>query len=178
MDWTPEMDSILRENAGKIPYAEIGKMFGVSKAAISGRANRLGIANSTGVPRGERRLTPEEYGARLAERRRKDAIKKRLLRSDTAKPRRRMPEMIDKRFVPAQVDVTPLHIDLLDLEQGQCRFPYGDRPPFTFCGCPALKGFSYCGPHQEITHTEARMDAEQFTQHKRAFRAQMIAEAA
>ena len=42
-------------------------------------------------------------------------------------------------------DVVPLHLNLLDLEHGQCRYPYGDSP-FTFCGHPVLHG-SYCVPH-------------------------------
>ena len=52
--------------------------------------------------------------------------------------------------VPVIVDVQPAakHVDLLELEPGQCRWPYGDGP-FTFCGCPtASDDGSYCRAHQ------------------------------
>lgn len=45
----------------------------------------------------------------------------------------------------------PLHLSLLDLKQGQCRFPFGDRP-FTFCGCAALEDKTYCEAHYALTH--------------------------
>jgi GcrA cell cycle regulator len=74
-------------------------------------------------------------------------------------------------------DVTPLHVDLLDLQPGQCHYPYGDGP-FTFCGCPVGDGLAYCEPHHRITHTDARMTPEEYAQHKRTYREKMIAEAA
>ena len=43
-----------------------------------------------------------------------------------------------------------LHLSLIDLEPGQCRFPFGDGP-FTFCGHPIVAG-SYCGLHDYICH--------------------------
>jgi GcrA cell cycle regulator len=47
-------------------------------------------------------------------------------------------------------DVVPLHLTLLELEPGQCRWPYGDSP-YTFCGCQQFAGFSYCEPHQALS---------------------------
>lgn len=35
---------------------------------------------------------------------------------------------------------------LLDLEDGDCRWPYGDGP-FVFCGCKRAPGASYCQDH-------------------------------
>jgi GcrA cell cycle regulator len=43
------------------------------------------------------------------------------------------------------VEIEPRNILLVDLEPGDCRYPYGDGP-FTFCGHPAHEG-SYCLPH-------------------------------
>lgn len=43
-------------------------------------------------------------------------------------------------------DVVPHHLSLLDLEPGQCRWPYGDSN-YTFCGCEQFDGTSYCGAH-------------------------------
>lgn len=36
---------------------------------------------------------------------------------------------------------------LLDLESGDCRYPFGDGP-IVFCGHPAVDGSSYCLPHK------------------------------
>lgn len=65
------------------------------------------------------------------------------------------------------VQVEPLHIDIQDLKEHHCRFPYGgdDGIPFTFCGNPKLpshsesRAFSYCGPHHAITRRDDRRAA-------------------
>jgi hypothetical protein len=38
---------------------------------------------------------------------------------------------------------------LLELEGGDCRYPFGDGP-FLFCGDPAQDKSSYCSGHHEI----------------------------
>ena len=43
-----------------------------------------------------------------------------------------------------------LHLSLIDLEDNQCRFAFGDGP-FTFCGHAVVAG-SYCGLHDYICH--------------------------
>ena len=37
-----------------------------------------------------------------------------------------------------------LAIEIQDLEPWHCRYPRGDKPPFTYCGAPAQEGSSYC----------------------------------
>lgn len=75
-------------------------------------------------------------------------------------------------------DVVPLHVSFDDLRHDQCRYPYGDALPFTFCGCEKLPGASYCEPHQRLTRSGSMMTAEEYALHKRAYREKMIAEAA
>jgi hypothetical protein len=36
---------------------------------------------------------------------------------------------------------------LIDLEPGDCRYPFGDGP-IVFCGSNAVAGSSYCLPHK------------------------------
>lgn len=36
---------------------------------------------------------------------------------------------------------------LMELEPDDCRYPFGDSAPFTFCGDAALVGSSYCEVH-------------------------------
>jgi hypothetical protein len=55
----------------------------------------------------------------------------------------------------------PLHLSLLDLEEGQCRFPFGDGPNYTFCGCPVHEeGKPYCAEHHAQTHLPVRPFAD------------------
>jgi GcrA cell cycle regulator len=47
------------------------------------------------------------------------------------------------------VEIEPLNLTFMELERGQCKFPYGDGP-IVHCGHPALTGRPYCGPHTAI----------------------------
>jgi hypothetical protein len=42
---------------------------------------------------------------------------------------------------------TPGLIALMDLQPHHCRWPYGERSPFLFCGEPKEDGQSYCTKH-------------------------------
>jgi hypothetical protein len=39
---------------------------------------------------------------------------------------------------------------LLELEDGDCRYPFGESAPYLFCGDPAQDKSSYCAGHHEI----------------------------
>ena len=63
-------------------------------------------------------------------------------------------------FEPAEfvklrcVGITPRLLCLVDLEAGDCRYPYGgdrDGEAITFCGHPRRAGSSYCMPHFHLT---------------------------
>jgi len=44
----------------------------------------------------------------------------------------------------------PEGLTIYQLRDGSCRWPLGktyDRPPFMYCGCPALLGRPYCAEH-------------------------------
>ncbi|MCP4618683.1 MAG: hypothetical protein GY844_19890 [Bradyrhizobium sp.] len=54
------------------------------------------------------------------------------------------------------VEIEPRHLSLLQLERGDCRFPYGgdtDGQAITFCGHPRRKGSSYCTPHFHLSRS-------------------------
>lgn len=56
--------------------------------------------------------------------------------------------------------MTPLHLTLFDLEEGQCRFPFGDGP-FTFCGHLVREdGKPYCAEHYALTNLPVRPFAD------------------
>ena len=52
------------------------------------------------------------------------------------------------------VEIAPRHLSLIDLEPGDCRYPYGvdeDGEAITFCGHPRRQDSSYCTPHFHLT---------------------------
>ena len=52
------------------------------------------------------------------------------------------------------VDVDPRHLSLVELERGDCRYPYGgelEGDAITFCGHRRREGSSYCTPHFHLT---------------------------
>lgn len=52
------------------------------------------------------------------------------------------------------VEVIPRHLDVVELETDDCRYPYGGGAAgeaITFCGHPRRKGASYCTPHFHLT---------------------------
>lgn len=62
----------------------------------------------------------------------------------------------------------PLHLSLLDLKKGQCRWPLGDGP-FTFCGCDVQEGSPYCETHHAVAYVPARPHVDRYVpQRKRA----------
>jgi GcrA cell cycle regulator len=55
------------------------------------------------------------------------------------------------------VGVKPHLLALIDLERGDCRYPYGgdkDGDAITFCGHPRREVSSYCTPHFHLTRGE------------------------
>ena len=51
------------------------------------------------------------------------------------------------------VEIVPRNLSLLDLEPGDCRYPYGDET-ITFCGHPKMETTSYCVPHFHLCRGE------------------------
>jgi hypothetical protein len=66
--------------------------------------------------------------------------------AQTAAPPTARAEIIALRCVV----VEPQHLLVTDLEEGQCRYPFGEGP-FTFCGHAQKDGSSYCRPHAALT---------------------------
>jgi GcrA cell cycle regulator len=51
-------------------------------------------------------------------------------------------------------EVEPRHLTLIELERGDCHYPYGgdeEGEAITFCGLPRQPGSSYCAPHFDLS---------------------------
>jgi len=115
--------------------AEYGTQF--TRNAIIGAAHRAGLP---------KRPSKERAGTLAIERRRDHgggivySIARRQVTG--SKP-------LQKQKISASVF---LGIKLLDLKDGQCRFPRGDKPSILFCGQPQQEGSPYCAHCHSIAH--------------------------
>jgi GcrA cell cycle regulator len=122
---------------------EINREFGTkfTRCAAIGRAGRLGLRD----PRVRRvpvhGLQPAVYGKPPAPS--APRVRKRKVHVMLALP---------KEYVLP--NVAPRHVGLIELELGECRWPYG-HGPFTFCACPVFsEAHPYCEAHTIAAHRE------------------------
>ena len=150
--WPSEHSDALRDYFFKgLSYAEIGAQinarFGTAytRNAVVGRAKRLGL----GAP--ERMRSPSIVPSPPGE-------PGPLAPSRVAIPGLNLPP--SSALKPAKpvklrcVGVRPRLIALLELERGDCRYPYGgdkEGEEISFCGHPRQPGSSYCAPHLHLT---------------------------
>jgi len=155
-NWTAEHCQALREHFARgLSYSEIAAAINAkfktaySRNATIGRAKRMGIAISDRPKTAPKHLPakqPSKDQAPQLRRRREDRA------SDFIWP---VPV-----FAPAEmpklrcVEIDPRHLSLMELERGDCRYPYGgdeEGEAIAFCGHPRRKGSSYCAPHFHLT---------------------------
>jgi GcrA cell cycle regulator len=56
------------------------------------------------------------------------------------------PDALSGESIPA------LRLPLEKLERGMCRYPYGEKSPYAFCGAAALEDKPYCRAHQALCY--------------------------
>ena len=150
-NWAPEHTDALREyRARGMSFSEIAdavnEKFGTdySRNATIGRARRMGLAGPE-RPVDRPRPPPKAAATRLRKSRERHA------------PESPRPVPVSERTEPARlrcVEIVPRHLSLVDLEPGDCRYPYGgdvEGEAITFCGHPRRSGSSYCAPHFHLT---------------------------
>ncbi len=116
-----------------------------SRSAVLGRAKRLGLGRldpdpSADLPKPPPKAMP--WLSKPQERR-------------TAGLWRPMPAFERTETVRLRcVEIEPCHLSLVELEDGDCRYPYGgdeEVEAITFCGHPQRAGSSYCSAHFDLT---------------------------
>jgi GcrA cell cycle regulator len=150
--WTAERIDVLKLNweAG-FSASQIAKILGdVTRNGVVGKIFRLGLSNTRAPypkrpPKPPRRPTTQEAGP---PKKRVHKPKRQFNYQWGAQP---MMTVDEPPVAPIEDPVPePLHKRLVDLEEGQCRYPYGDRD-FTFCGRRCLGNLPYCPAHARIT---------------------------
>jgi GcrA cell cycle regulator len=149
--WPPEHSEALREHLARgMSYSEIAEAinakFGTrySRNATLGRGKRMGLA-------GPDRPADFPKPAPKASRPRPHRLRERHA------PESGRPMSIFKpvRAVKLRcVEIDPRHLSLMDLDRGDCRYPYGgdeEGEAISFCGHPRRGGSSYCTAHFHLT---------------------------
>ncbi len=149
-NWTKEHSQALGEFLARgMSYSRIADAinakFGTaySRNATIGRARRMGLAGSD-QPQ-DQPTAPEVQVPRL------NGLRERYV-TDFRRP---MPifERVDTVRLRC-VEIVPRHLALVDLEPGDCRYPYGgdeEGDAITFCGHPKRLDASYCAAHFQLT---------------------------
>jgi GcrA cell cycle regulator len=150
-NWAPEHSGALREYLARgMSYAEAADAINAkfdtaySRSAAIGRAKRMGFTGPERpgeLPRSPQRVTSPRH---CKDHEHQASESKRL-----APPVER-PVRIKLRCI----QIMPRHLSLIDLEAGDCRYPYGgddEGEAITFCGHPQREGSSYCTGHFHLT---------------------------
>jgi len=153
-NWAPEHCRALREFVGLgMSYLSaakaINEKFGTSytRNAAIGRGRRMGLGGSDGDKKRPKVLSKAKL-PNLQKRRERQAPHSIL----SAPPAKRA-DPVKLRCV----GIKPRLLALVDLEDGDCRYPYGgdkDGEAITFCGHPRLPGCRYCAPHFRLTRED------------------------
>jgi len=156
--WTPEHSAALREFLGRsMSYSEIAEAINTrfntayTRNAAIGRAQRMGLAGP------ERSGGPSRPGKQYRQLFKAKAPRLHRLRERYATLEMVWPMPVFEAAEPVKlrcVEIDPRHLSLLELERGDCRYPYGgdaEGEAITFCGHPRRPGSSYCAPHLDLT---------------------------
>jgi GcrA cell cycle regulator len=157
IDWAAEHCEALREYlAGGMSFSQVARAINArfntvySRNATIGRARRMGLAGPVRPKRSLRHWPsrpPRAKAPRPRRRRARDA-------AELPKPRPAPAPGGPEATILRCIEIVPRLLALIDLEPGDCRYPYGgdaEGEAITFCGHPRRQGSSYCTPHFHLT---------------------------
>jgi GcrA cell cycle regulator len=154
--WSPEHCQALREyRARGWSYGQIAQALNAKFGTSYTRNAALGRGVRMGLPRPETPGRQQFPGIGELKRPKKAVATARRNRgtADSGRPAP-APAPLKRPVMLRCVGITPRLIPLVQLQSGDCRYPYGgdkDGEPITFCGRPKLPGSSYCAPHFHLT---------------------------
>jgi GcrA cell cycle regulator len=150
-NWAPEHSDALRDClASGMSYTEIAQALNdkfntaYSRSAALGRARRMGLAG------GERLRDASGHLSKSRQ------MGLHHLRERFASTARWFVPVFERAELPKLrcVEIEPRRLSLVELEPGDCRYPYGgdeEHEPITFCGHPRREESSYCTAHFYLT---------------------------
>jgi len=166
--WAPEHSDALRDclsrgmsyaQAAKALNARFGTQF--TRNAAVGRAKRLGLLVAAVRKVALRRRPPPSRAS--------PAPATPNGKPDTSGPAVSPPAsaLARNRSIKLRcVGIKPRLLAFVDLEPGDCRYPYGgekEGEAYAFCGHPRLPHASYCRPHYQLTHNNPGTASDRVT---------------
>ena len=140
--WTTERVALLKNRiAAGLSCAQIAREIGVSRNAVIGKANRLGLSRFKSATTGQAQRAGVPNGART-----RIAGSHRTLRAVWAKP--------ESCFAEGPPQPSANRCSLFELQQWHCRWPMGDPTSenFGFCGCKPAGDLPYCPAHARMAY--------------------------
>jgi GcrA cell cycle regulator len=147
MNWTEEQDQYLRDHRGKLSSSQLGAQLGVTRNAVIGRANRIGLEPL-------RAINSIFDGVNQARRIARDrAPKVKVVKPVQLKVVALPAPTVDDNAIPLEQRRT-----FFELGAHDCRWPVGDpqEPGFFFCGAVQRDDSPYCAAHHFIAYNRIR----------------------
>ena len=139
--WTTERIALLKNrNDAGLSCGQIAREIGVSRNAVIGKANRLGLSRFKSATAGQLEQTGTRKNARP-----RIVTRHRTLRALWAKPQLASAEAPED---------SANRRSLFELQQWHCRWPIGDPTAhdFGFCGNKPVDGLPYCPAHARMAY--------------------------
>jgi len=162
-NWSPEHSDALRKHlAERLTFSAIVKAINLkfrtayTRNAAIGRAKRMGLAGSD-RPQPLLQAKPPRL---------ERIIKPRPVEPGSAALRWPTPPLEAQELPKLRAEVEPRHLSLIELERGDCHYPYGgdeEGEAITFCGHPRRPGSSYCAPHFHLSRNPVAPPEREFT---------------
>lgn len=161
--WTDERVERLRALCAEHHTAgEIARVLGLNRNAVIGKAARLGLSGfSNGAPKKPRLVRRTRTASALNEDRRLTQTLRRIVTRAPVEP------------TESRDPLWRGHVDLLELQSGDCRYTADDVLPFFFCGaavCGTVRQVqgqevtspsSYCIEHHQLCYGPRQATPEQ-----------------
>lgn len=152
--WTDEkVERLKTMHADGVSASDMARELGAkSRNAVVGKLHRIGCVRVAPAAPGEAKVKAKPArerrkagGAQLGQ------VKTRRGGKRTPKGPERPPVIAPSRFKEAFVPPAgAVLVDHKDLTPRMCQWPYGETPPFRFCGKTHVDGRPYCAAHVAV----------------------------
>ena len=145
--WTEDrVAELTRLYADGYSASLIAPILKLTRNAVLGKVHRLGLVSPEGKKRTNGVRAPRQP-AKL------HAPKIRIVPANAnSNAMRVLGKTTHAEYRLRCVEIEPRNLSLMDLDTGDCRYPYGgdEDDDAKFCGHPAVAGSSYCRPHHDL----------------------------